>query len=284
MKTPPKIIVVCGPTATGKSDYAVVLAKKIGGEIISADSRQVYRGLDIGSGKITKREMKGVPHHLLDVANPKRVFSVAQYKRLADKAIQNILKRGKVPIICGGTGFYIDAAVYEQSLPEVSPNVLLRKKLEKYSVEKLAKKLEKLDPERFQTIDTQNKVRLIRALEIAKALGKVPKKTRTKKYDVEWYYLDFPDDVVKERIHTRLLKRMKSGMVAEVNRLHIEGVSWKRLESLGLEYRYLALYLQKKISKTNPSTSLRASMLTQLEFAIWHYAKRQRTWFKKYGK
>ncbi len=271
-----KIIVVCGPTATGKSDYAVTLAKKINGEIISADSRQVYKGLNIGSGKITKREMKGVPHYLLDVANPKRVFSVMQYQRLATRAIKDILKRGKTPLICGGTGFYIDAVVYGQTLPAVKPNAILRKQLDKLSTQELAEKLQTLDTERYENIDIHNRVRLIRAIEIATILGSVPKLTRATQYDVEWIYLDFPDDVLKDRIHTRLLKRMKTGMVAEVTRLHDEGISWKRLESLGLEYRYLALFLQNKLSKTD--------MLTQLEMAIWHYAKRQRTWFKKYGK
>jgi tRNA dimethylallyltransferase len=276
MKTISKIIVICGPTATGKSDYAVTLAKQINGEIISADSRQVYKGLDIGSGKITQKEMKRVPHHLLDVANPKRVFSVAQFEKLGTKAINDIVKRGKTAIICGGTGFYIDALVYQQNLPQVKPNAALRKQLEKLSTSELSQKLEVLDPERFETIDTHNRVRLIRAIEIATALGSVPKTTRTKKYDIEWHYLDFPDDVLRDRIHTRLLKRMKIGMIAEVKRLHIQGVSWKRLESLGLEYRYLALFLQGKLSK--------ADMLTQLESAIWHYTKRQRTWFKKYAK
>ena len=271
-----KIIVVCGPTATGKSDFAVELARKVGGEIISADSRQVYTGLDIGSGKITKREMKDVPHYLLNVANPKRVFSVAQYKRLADKTMKDILKREKVPIICGGTGFYIDAVVYEQSLPEVKPNAKLRKELEKLSVAELGKKLQELDPGRFETIDTKNKVRLVRAIEIAVALGSVPKTSRIKKYDVKWHYLDFPDDVLKKRIHDRLLKRMRAGMVAEVRRLHEQGVSWKRFESLGLEYRYLALYLQKKVTKQD--------MLDSIERDSFRYAKRQRTWFKKYAK
>lgn len=270
-----KVIVVCGPTATGKSDYAVALAKKVGGEVISADSRQVYKGLDIGSGKITKKEMGGVPHHLLDVANPKRVFSVAQYQKLGTKAISAILKRGKVPIICGGTGFYIDALIYKTNFPAVKPNAALRKQLEKKSAEALAQELEKLDPDRFETIDVKNKVRLIRAIEIATILGSVPTLQRKTQYEVEWIYLDFPDEILKERIHTRLLKRMKTGMVAEVKRLHAEGVSWKRLESLGLEYRYLALYLQKRLTKEE--------MLEQLESAIWHYAKHQRTWFKKYA-
>jgi tRNA dimethylallyltransferase len=279
-----KIIVVCGPTATGKSDYAVALAKKINGEVISADSRQVYRGLNIGSGKITKREMCGVPHHLLDVASPKRVFSVAQYKRLGQKAIADILKRGKVPIICGGSGMYIDALVYDSSFPEVSPNNALRKKLEKLPTEALGEKLQSLDKERFGEIDANNRVRLIRAIEIATALGTVPKQKRAAAYDVEWIYLDFPDDVLKKRIHDRLFARIRAGMVSEVKKLHAGGVSWKRLEALGLEYRFIAQFLQNKpFDKTQDRIS-KQEMLIQLELAIWHYAKRQRTWFKKYGK
>lgn len=288
--TKQKIIVVCGPTATGKSDYAVALAEKIaqkigrkagkntggaGAEIISADSRQVYTRLDIGSGKITKREMRGIPHHLLDVANPKRVFSVAQYKAKATRAIADILKRNKTPIICGGTGLYIDAVVYDSSFPEVPPNPVLRKKVEKLSTDALAEKLASLDQDRFSTIDTHNRVRLIRAIEIAEALGKVPAQTRIQKYDVEWIYLDLADDELKKRIHDRLYKRMKTGMGAEVKNLHEAGVSWKRLESLGLEYRYLAQYLQNKISKQ--------AMLDAIEKESWRYAKRQRTWFKKYA-
>jgi tRNA dimethylallyltransferase len=285
-----KLIVICGPTATGKSDYAVKLAKQlaktgIGAEIISADSRQVYKGLDIGSGKITAKEMDGIPHHLLDVASPKRTFSVAQYKKLADKAIADIAKRNHVPIMVGGTGFYIDAVVFDQQLPEVPPNKALRKELEKLSLDELRQQLQQLDIERYQSIDIHNRVRMIRAIEIVAVLGKVPailsvgeerEQGRISKYDVEWIYLDLPDDVLKERIHDRLLKRMKQGMVQEVMTLHAEGLSWKRLEMLGLEYRFVAEYLQEKLSKGN--------MLTQLETAIWQYAKRQRTWFKKYAK
>lgn len=269
-----KIIVVCGPTATGKSDYAVVLAKKIDGEIISADSRQVYKGLDIGSGKITQKEMKGVPHYLLDVANPKRIFSVSQFQKKGEKAIQHILKKNKTPIIAGGTGFYIDSLL-GLVLPEVGPNIQLRKELNKKTPEELFKILKKKDRARAESIDRYNKVRLIRALEIIETLGKVPKQKRVLKYNVEWIYLDFPDDTLKERIHTRLLKRMKQGMIKEVEQLHGDGISFKRLEELGLEYRYIALYLQKKLSKQE--------MIEQLESAIWHYVKRQRTWFKKYN-
>jgi tRNA dimethylallyltransferase len=271
-----KIIIVCGPTATGKSDYAVELAKKIDGEVISADSRQIYKGLDIGSGKITKKEMRGVPHHLLDVASPKRTFSVAQYKKLADKAIKDILSRSKTPILCGGTGFYIDAVIYDQSFPEVKADAKLRKLLSKLPIEELVKKLKNLDPKRLKTIDTKNKVRLIRAIEIASALGFVPKKSKRKPlYSAQWIYLDFPDEVLKQRIHARLFARIR-GIATEVRRLHKEGVSWKKLEALGLEYRYGALYVQNKIS--------RQEMIAEIERDSWQYAKRQRTWFKKYAK
>ena len=154
------IIVVVGPTSSGKSALAVRLAKKFNGEIISADSRQVYKGLDIGSGKITKREMRDIPHHLLDVASPRRKFTVAQYQKFARLAMQDIISRGKVPIICGGTGFYIDALLGRVTIPSVSPNTKLRVKLEKLSTEKLGEKLKILDPKRFTDIDQNNRPRL----------------------------------------------------------------------------------------------------------------------------
>lgn len=272
-QTKPKVVVILGPTATGKSDFAVEIAKKINGEIISADSRQVYVGLDIGSGKITKKEMKGVPHHLLDVANPKKVLSVAEYKKLADKKIEEIISRGKIPIIVGGTGFYIDAVINDSQLPEVKPNKNLRKELEKLNSEKLFKKLQKLDPRRAKEIDAKNPVRLIRAIEIAKELGKVPKLKTNPKYNTINIGLDFPDDELKERIEKRLISRFKNGMLDEAKKLHKEGVSWKRMEELGLEYRYMAKFLQGKITEKE--------MVEKLNSEIWKYAKRQRTWFKR---
>lgn len=273
MKKLPKIIVVCGPTATGKSDRAVELARLYNGEIISADSRQVYKGLDIGSGKITTKEMRGVPHYMLDVASPLRTYSVARFQKKAQVHIADILKRGKVPIICGGTGFYIDAIIFNTEFPKVTSDALLRKKLEQKSVEELFKVLQKKDSRRAKIIDRHNKVRLVRALEIIATLGKVPKLSKKLMYNVERVYLDFPDDVLKERIHVRLLKRMKQGMLAEAKRLHANGMSWKRMEKLGLEYRFLALVLQKQMTKVE--------FAAELELASWHYAKRQRTWFKK---
>lgn len=274
MKNLPKIIVVCGPTATGKSDKAISLALQKNGEVISADSRQVYKGLDIGSGKITKKEMSGVPHYMLDVAAPTRTYSVAQFQKKATAHITDILKHGKTPIVCGGTGFYIDALIYGSDFPKVKANQQLRKALNKKTPEELFTILKKKDPRRAKEIDGKNKVRLIRALEIIETLGKVPKVSKKARYDVEWVYLDFPDDILKERIHIRLLKRMKQGMVREAEKLHAQGLSFSRMEQLGLEYKYLALLLQKKISKKE--------FLEQLESAIWHYAKRQRTWFKKH--
>jgi tRNA dimethylallyltransferase len=269
----PKIIVIVGPTASGKSDLAVQIAKEKNGEVISADSRQVYKGLDIGTGKITKKEMKGVPHHLLDVASPKKVFSVADFKKLGQKAVDDILSRGKTPIIAGGTGFYIDALVYDMDIPEVPPNKSLREKLEKKPVEELFLKLQKLDPERAEEIDSKNKVRLVRALEIVDALGKIPKVKKEEKYNLEWIGIDWDDEVLKERIHKRLLKRIKSGMIEEAKVLHKNGLSYKRMEQLGLEYRYLARFLKKEISKEE--------MISELEKQIWQYVRRQRMWFKR---
>jgi tRNA dimethylallyltransferase len=270
-----KIVVVCGPTATGKSDYAVALAKEINGEIISADSRQVYKGMDIGSGKITVKEMKGIMHHLLDITSPKKIFTVSDFQKLGVKAIQDIANRGKMPIICGGTGFYIDALVNQSNLPNVPANIPLRLKLSKENADKLYKLLMKIDARRAKEIDPNNKVRLIRAIEIAKKLGKVPRLTikLTSKYDAEWIGLDTSDAELKAKISKRLESRLKAGMVEEVEKLNESGVSWRRLMSFGLEYRYITLYLKKKITK--------AEMIEKLKMEIWHYAKRQRTWFRR---
>jgi tRNA dimethylallyltransferase len=270
-----------GPTASGKSDLAVRLAKKFsaygGGEIISADSRQVYKGLNIGSGKITEKEMTGVPHHLLDVASPKKIFTVSQYQKLGEKAIKDILKRGKLPIICGGAGFYIDALVSGLKLPEVPPQKELRKKLEKESAQSLFKKLKKLDPRRAKTIDRFNKRRLIRALEIILTTKKpIPLHTimcDSMRYDVLKIGIKKEPEELKKMIRKRLVKRLKQGMIEEVKNLRERGLSWKRLDDFGLEYRYVSRYLRKLISK--------AEMSELIEKESWRYAKRQMTWFKR---
>ena len=270
-----KTIVVLGPTSSGKSDLAVILAKKFKGEIVSADSRQVYRGMDMGTGKITKKETCSVPHHMLDVANPKRKYSVARYKREVEKIIRDISCRGKIPIVCGGTGFYIQAIVDNTTFPKVKSNPTLRKELKKLSTEELFLKLKKLDNFRAKNIDQHNPHRLIRAIEIATELGLVPslEARLPSKYDVLQLGIKTTDDILKERIYKRLLARLRRGMTAEVKRLHAEGVSWKRMEELGLEYKFLSWFLQEKISKEE--------MVEQLNTAIWQYAKRQKTWFKR---
>lgn len=275
MLVKPKIIVILGQTSTGKSDFAVKIAKLYNGEIVSADSRQVYKNMDLGSGKITKKEMRGVPHHLLSVVSPRKVFTVADFKKQADKKIKEILKIGKVPIICGGTGFYIDAVLNDVVLPEVKANKKLRDELEKEKVEKLYDKLKKLDPIRAENIDKYNKVRLIRALEIIDTLGTVPEiKNQKQNFNVLKIGLFLPDEILKIKIHDRLLSRIKKGMLKEIDNLHNrEKISWKRLESFGLEYRFGSQFLQKQITKKE--------MLEKINTESWHYAKRQKTWFKR---
>lgn len=269
-----KILIIVGPTSSGKSDLAVRLAKKFNGEIISADSRQVYKGMDIGTGKITKKEMQNISHYLLDVASPKKIFTVVQYRKLALQAIRKIFKKGKMPIICGGTGFYIQSVLDGINIPAVKPDWKLRKKFEDATAEELFEKLKKLDKKRAKTIDKNNKRRLIRALEIVI-------KTKKPVPDFQKNPLPYPTLIIgvkKEQrelndlIKKRLLKRLKMGMVNEVKNLHKNSVSWKRLEEFGLEYRYLALYLQDKIPYQE--------MLEILQKEIEHFAKRQMTWWK----
>lgn len=270
----PKILVILGPTATGKSDLAVKIAQRFNGEVISADSRQVYTGLDIGAGKITKKEMKGVPHHMLDVLDPTLTYTVEDFRRDGEQAVREILSRGKLPIVCGGTGFYIDALVYGEQFPDVPPNPPLRAILALKSCEELMEEVKRLDPRRAKSLDPQNKVRIIRAIEIIRALGKVPRMKQITKYETLFIGITADRETLRERIHKRLVKRMrKDAMVKEVANLHKKGLSWKRMHDLGLEYRYVALYLQEKLSKEK--------MMAQLENEIVRFSKRQMMWFKR---
>ncbi|MFH0846295.1 MAG: tRNA (adenosine(37)-N6)-dimethylallyltransferase MiaA [Patescibacteria group bacterium] len=269
-----KIIVVLGPTASGKSDLAVDLALQFDGEIISADSRQVYKGLDIGSGKITKKEMKGIPHYLLDEVQPQRVFTAVQFKKKAEKIIKGILQRGKLPILAGGTGFYISAIVDNLDFPQVKENKELRKKLERLSVEELFEKLKKLDLVRAKNIDAKNPRRLVRAIEIATQLGQVPQLgNRVSKWEVLQIGIKTDKEILKERIAKRFYKRVRAGIVAEAKKLHQKGLSYKRMNELGLAHKYIALYLQKKISQEE--------FIEQSIKEEQKYVKRQITWFKR---
>ena len=268
----PKMIVVLGPTASGKSGLGIFLARKFKGEIISADSRQVYRGMNIGTGKVSRKEQRAVKHYLLDVINPKKVFTVSDFKKLGEKSIKNILSKNRIPFIVGGTGFYIDALVKDFGLPEVPPDKKLRLKLEKITSENLYKKLKRLDPHRARTIDPKNKRRLIRALEIIKNTSKpVPKLVSSIKYQVLW--LGLKPKNLEKMIKLRLDKRLKQGMVKEVKNLLRSGVSRKRLYDLGLEYRWISEYLSDKASYTEMKKGLLRDIVK--------YSKRQMTWFKK---
>ncbi len=243
-----KIIVILGPTASGKSDLAVKLSLKFNGEVVSADSRQVYKGMDIGSGKITPKEMKKIPHHLLDVASPKRKFTVSQYKKLGEVAINKILKKNKLPIVCGGTAFYIKALVDGIAIPEVPPDWNLRKRLEKKTTQSLYEKLKEIDPERAKDIDKQNRRRLIRAIEIVERSKKpVPSIRKNPPYHPLFLGIKISQESLNDKIEKRLKKRLNQEMIEEIKRLKETGASWKRLEEFGLEYRWVAKYLQSKI-------------------------------------
>jgi len=286
-----KLIVILGPNASGKTDLSIKLAKKFKGEIVSADSRQVYKGMDIGTGKITKKEMEGIPHYLLDVASPKRRFTVVQYQKLALKAINKIHKKslsshqnserisgsdGKIPFLVGGTGFYIQTVVDGILIPEVKPDWKLRKELEKKSTQELFEILKKLDPRRAKTIDKNNRRRLIRALEIVIKTKKPvpPLIKKTPEFDILMIGIKKSLKELKKLINQRLRKRLRGGMIAEVKKLRKSGLSWKRLEEFGLEYRFIAQYLQGKIKYEE--------MIEKIQKESEYFAKRQMTWFKRH--
>lgn len=269
-----KLVVIVGPTASGKSHLAIVLARKYNGEIISADSRQVYRGMDIGTDKVSKREQRLVKHHLLDIASPKKIYTVHHFQRDARKAIRSIQQRGKLPILCGGTGFWIEAVLSDMTLPQVAPNKRWRTKLACLTTPQLYAKLKKLDPTRARTIDRHNPVRLIRALEIIMTTKKPvpPLKTATN-YTPLIFGIRLPAHTLRARIDSRLKKRLAHGIIAEVKQLIKAGVPPKRLIELGLEYRSITQYLNGSISKKE--------LKQQLMQAIHNYAKRQMTWFRR---
>ncbi len=274
MSIQPVLIVIVGPTASGKSNLAIKLARKFNGEIVSADSRQVFSGMDIGTGKVSKAEQRLARHYLLDIANPRKEYTIAHFQRDAQVAIQNIAKRGRLPFLVGGTAFWIDAVANGYHFPHVKPNKALRKKLSKLSTDTLLSMLKKLDPRRAKSIDKRNPYRLIRAIEIIRATKKpVQKIARESPYRLLWLGISVPQNKLRTNIHRRLLARMKQGMVAEVKRLLQNGVPARRLLSIGLEYRFITLYLQGKLTKQE--------MLAKIEFAIRHYAKRQMTWWKR---
>lgn len=257
-----KVLVIIGQTASGKSALAVKIAKKFNGEVISADSRQVYTGLNIGTAKITERERQGVPHHLIDIANPKRKYTVALFQKHANSIIENILSKKKLPILCGGTGFYIDAITQGIILPEVPPNARLRKQLTAKTAPELFSLLKKLDRKRAGDIDKKNKVRMIRAIEIATFLGSVPRLAYAKPtYDFIKIGLRLPDNMLEKKIKLRAKTMFLNGLHKEIRKLKRLGISEKRLKEFGFEY-------------SNPT-------LESVSSGTIKYAKRQITWFKR---
>ena len=316
-----RLIVIVGPTASGKSELAVHTAKKIGGEIISADSRQVYRGLDVGTAKVKgkwkKIEMrlhksiiaspvesgmkqphshsdirgiaaprqvgarnddktfvyKNIPHHCIDFVSPKRTYTVAKFKECAKTAIVDIESRGKVPIVVGGTGFWIDVLVYDMELPQAPPNPLLRRELGKKSSGQLVAMLKKIDPARAKTIEAKNPRRLIRAIEIATALGWVPKIKKRHPYAALWIGLNPSSSILEKRFKKRANTMVPRALVAEARRLLQNNVPRRQIREFGFEYRLALNYLEKEIS--------REEFMEQFLVATRRYAKRQMTWWKK---
>ena len=265
-----KLIVIAGTNASGKSGLGVELAARYGGEIVSADSRQVFRGLDLGSGKITPEEMRGVPHHLIDVCQPGDFFSMADFQRLAYAAIDDILDRGKAPFLVGGTGLYVDSVAEGYELSDRAPDLELRAHLETFGTPELYAMLREKLPD--TDITPQNRNRVMRALERLAADDYHPSR-RCPRYETLKLGVTWDRETLKRRIDERLEKRLQNGMVEEVRGLLDAGVSTEFLMKLGLEYRYLTRYLLGEIGYEQ--------MVEELGNAIKKFAKRQMTWFRR---
>jgi len=269
-----KIVLICGPTATGKTKLAVKLARLFNGEIISADSRQVYKGMDIGTGK-DLHEYGKVKYHLIDIVKPQTQFTVAHFQKYATRALNDIWRRGKLPIIVGGTGLYIDALLKGYQLPSQSDNKI-RRRLDNYTLKQLLALLKKIDYSTYKIIDKKNRRRVQRALEIYYATGKTKfelAKKFTPKYQVIKLGLFLSKPELNKKIEQRLKLRIKQGMIQEVKRLHDQGVSWKRFDQIGLEYRQTAKLLKGEYGEDE--------YFKILNHEIQLFAKRQMTWLKR---
>jgi tRNA dimethylallyltransferase len=270
MATP--LLCIAGPTASGKSSRAVEEALARNGEIISVDSRQVYRGLDIGTEKITVTEMRGMPHHLIDIRDAKENYSAGDFVTDATRLIKEISARGKLPILAGGTHFYFNALL--SGLPMgVEMNAALREELEKLPIETLYARVQEADPRRAQELDPMNRRRLIRALEIIDASGTVPQRSASvSPYAVTWIVVEPSNEELKARIDARLASALARGLVEEVRRVR-EEVGDTRLNELGLEYKIVGEFLREERTEE--------SLLPTLSAKLWQYARRQRAWLRK---
>lgn len=271
METHIPITIVCGPTASGKTARAILLAHEKNGEVISVDSRQVYRMLDIGTEKSTLEEREGIPHHLIDIRDPKETYSAGEFVVDAARCIEDIVRRGKHPILAGGTHFYFDALL--GGLPPETPiDEAFRASLEGLSNDELLARIRESDPERADTLDPNNRRRLVRALEIIAVHEKVPKRTRTTQFDVTIEYIDPGQDALDTRLRARLKQAFAKGLIAEVRSVR-EYVGDARLNELGLEYRIIGEFLRGERTEDTLEDALYAKLR--------QYARRQRAWLKK---
>ena len=269
------LFVILGTNASGKSELGIRLANHLGGEVVSADSRQVYRGLDLGTGKVTPAQAGTVRHHLINVADLSDYYSLAQYQRAAYRAIDSISGAGQKPLLVGGTGLYISAIVECYELVDVPPNDPLRAELEDLPLPELVERLEKSDPDAASRIDRSNRRRMIRAIEIA-AAGRphTAAHQSSPRYNCLQLGLTWPREILEARIEKRLRDRLANGMIDEVAGLRSRGVSDTRLDKLGLECRYIARYLRGELATLDDLT-------LELGIAIRQFAKGQLTWFKR---
>jgi tRNA dimethylallyltransferase len=271
--TSQEMIVILGPTASGKTRLAVALAGERGGEIISADSRQVFRGMDIGSGK-DLHEYGQIPFHLIDILDAGEEFSVFEFQRRFIKTLATVTKRGAVPILCGGSGMYLDAALRGYHMAEVPYNDLLRTELAAKTDDELVEELRRLKPEQHNSTDLLDRERTIRAIEIARGEleasleSKPPRRISSIVIGIHW-----EREALRQRITKRLKERLDDGMIDEVQRLHASGIAWDRLHYYGLEYRFIGSFLQGTINRND--------MFQRLNSAIHNFAKRQGNWFRR---
>ena len=278
----PKVIVICGPTASGKTALSIELAKKIDGEIISCDSMQIYKDMNIGTAKVTKEEMQGIRHYMIDFVSPDTRYSVADYKNDAEKAIETIINKGKIPIIVGGTGLYVDSLIYGIEYPEIKFDEEYRKRLEKEADEKglefLYNKAKEIDKQAMQKISLNDKKRIIRVLEIYHATGKtkteqeIESRKKEIKYEYKVFAINMNREKLYERINIRVDKMIENGLIEEVENLKKKYNHFPTAMQ-GLGYKEVVEYLQNQIT--------RDEMIEKIKQESRRYAKRQLTWFRK---
>ena len=278
----PKVIVICGPTASGKTALSIKLAKEINGEIISSDSMQIYKDMDIGTAKPSEEEMQGIPHHLIGFIEPNQRYSVAEFKKIAEEKIEEILAKGKTPIIVGGTGLYVDSLIYGIEYQNIEFDEKYRNELEerveKEGLEKLYEEAKKIDPQAIEKISINDKKRILRILEIYKATGKnkteqeIESRKNEVKYDYKVFAINWEREVLYERINKRVDTMIQQGLIQEVQNL-LKKYKEFPTAMQGLGYKEVVEYLQ--------GITTYEEMVEKIKMETRRYAKRQITWFKK---